>query len=87
MREIFLNDEKDVEYSMTIYEQYVENIRQLEKDLTDLKLKANVATKEEKKELTRQIKNLEESIHVMTVAMKSMNKYNSSFSEGMKAGI
>lgn len=87
MREIFLNDEKDVEYSMTVYEQYVENIRQLEKDLTDLKLKANVATKEEKKELTRQIKNLEESIHVMTVAMKSMNKYNSSFSEGMKAGI
>lgn len=87
MREIFLNDEKDIEYSMTVYEQFVENIRQLEKNLTDLKLKANVATKEEKKELTRQIKNLEESIHVMNVAMKSMNKYNSSFSEGMKAGI
>lgn len=87
MREIFLNDEKDIEYSMTVYEQYVENIKQLEKNLTDLKLKANVATKEEKKELTRQIKNLEESIHVMNVAMKSMNKYNSSFSDGMKAGI
>ena len=84
VREIFLNDEKDVEYSNIIYEQYVRNISSIEKDLVELKLKENVASKEEKKQLKVQIKNMEESVHVMKIAMKSMNKYNSAFVVGME---
>ena len=84
VREIFLNDEKDVEYSNIIYEQYVRNIASIEKDLVELKLKENVASKEEKKQLKVQIKNMEESVHVMKIAMKSMNKYNSAFVVGME---
>lgn len=84
VREIFLNDEKDVEYSNIIYEQYVRNIASIEKDLVELKLKENVASKEEKKQLKVQIKNKEESVHVMKIAMKSMNKYNSAFVVGME---
>ncbi len=83
VREIFLNDEKDIEYSNAVYEQYVKNIANIEKDLVELKLKENVASKEEKKVLKAQIKNAEESVHAMKIAMKSMNKYNSAFSVGM----
>lgn len=85
VREIFLNDEKDLEYSNMIYEQYVRNIANIEKDLVELKLKENVATKEEKKQLKVQIKNMEESVHAMKIAMKSMKKYNSAFMVGMEA--
>lgn len=83
VREIFLNDEKDIEYSNTVYEQYVKNIASIEKDLVELKLKESVASKEEKKELKVKIKNTEESVHAMKIAMKSMNKYNSAFAVGM----
>lgn len=83
VREIFLNDEKDVAYSNMVYEQYVKNIANIEKDLIDLKLKENIATKEEKKTLKLQIKNTEESVHAMSIAMKSMNKYNSAFAVGI----
>ena len=51
VREIFLNDEHDIEYSNTIYEQYVDNIRKIETGLVDLKLKADIANKDEKKKL------------------------------------
>lgn len=83
VREIFLNDEKDVAYSNMVYEQYVKNIANIEKDLVDLRLKENVATKDEKKALELQIKNTEESVHAMSIAMKSMNKYNSAFAVGI----
>lgn len=83
VREIFLNDEKDIEYSNTIYEQYVKNIASIEKNLVEMKLKESVASKEEKKALKGQIKNTEESVHAMKIAMKSMNKYNSAFAVGM----
>ena len=38
VREIFLNDEHDVEYSNTVYEKYVQNISNIEKGIVDLKL-------------------------------------------------
>lgn len=82
VREIFMNDEHDVDYSNTVYEQYVQNITQIEKGLVELKLKADVADKEEKKQLKKQIQNAEESVEVMKIAMKSMNKFNSSFALG-----
>ena len=51
VREIFLNDEHDMEYSNTVYEQYVQNITDIEKGLVELRLKADVADKDEKKQL------------------------------------
>lgn len=82
VREIFLNDEHDIEYSNTVYEQYVQNIADIEKGLVELKLKADVADKDEKKQLKKQIKNTEEAVQAMKIAMKSMNKFNSSFALG-----
>lgn len=85
VREIFLNDEHDLEYSNTIYEQYVKQIANIEKELVDLKLKSDVASKSEKKELIERINASEEAVHAMKIAMKSMNKYNSSFAEGLNS--
>lgn len=85
IREIFLNDEHDVEYSDTIYEQYVKNIMEIEKGLVELKLKVDFASKEEKKTLKLEIKNAEESVNAMKIAMKNMNKFKSSFAVGLDA--
>ncbi|MEE3433742.1 MAG: hypothetical protein VZQ50_07770, partial [Lachnospiraceae bacterium] len=85
VREIFLNDEKDMDYANEIYEEYVKSIENIEKNLVELRLKENVASLEEKKKLKLEIKNSEESVKAMMIAMKSMNRFNSSFAEGMKA--
>jgi hypothetical protein len=85
VREIFLNDERDVEYSNTVYEQYVQSITDIEKGLVELKLVADVADGKKKKELKRQIKNAEESVDAMTIARKSLLKFKSSFEEGLSA--
>lgn len=66
-------------YSDTIFEQYVNNIAEIEKGLVELRLKADVASKEEKKRLKLEIKNAEDSVNAMKIAMKSMNKYKSAF--------
>ena len=85
VREIFLNDEHDLEYSNTIYEQYVKNIAQIEKDLVELRLQADVESDpKQKKELKEKIKKTEESVDAMKIAMKSMHKFKSSFELGMK---
>ena len=84
IREIFLNDEKDIEFSNSVYEQYVQNIVELEKTLVELKLKVDEARGEEKKELKTKIRNLEESVDAMKVARKSFLKFKSSFEDGMQ---
>ena len=83
VREVFLNDEKDVEYSNTVYEKYVQNITDIEKGLIELKLKADVADSKTKKELKAEIKSAEESVKAMKIAMKSMNKFISSYEVGI----
>lgn len=83
IREIFLNEEKDIEYSDTVYEQYVNNIISLEKDLVEMKVKADTATQEVKKQMKQDIKNIEESIEAMRIAMKSMNKFIGAYKVGM----
>lgn len=83
VREIFLNDEHDLEYSKSVYEQYLQNIMDIEKGLVELKLKADVADKEEKKKLEFKIKNAEESVNAMKIARTSLNKFISSFEEGL----
>ena len=42
IREIFLNDEHDIDFSNSVYEQYVQNIMDIEKGLVELRLKADV---------------------------------------------
>lgn len=79
MREIFLNDEHDLMYSEYIYEEYVKRISESEKELVDMKLRAEVAKSGQKKELTAQIKQAEKSLSAMKLAMKNMNRFNSSF--------
>ena len=86
VREIFLNDEHDIAYSNTVYEQYVQKIAEIEKDIVDLKLKADVAGANEKKELRAKIKNAEETVEAMRIARKSMNRFISSFQEGAASG-
>lgn len=82
VREIYLNDEKDIEYADSVYKQFVNNITEIDKEILDLESKEMNASKEEKKEIKNQIKNLKESVVVMKIAIKIMNKYNSSFKAG-----
>lgn len=83
VREIFLNDEQDIEYSNSVIQQYVNKITEIEKGLVELKIKAELTDKEEKKKLKLQIKSAEESVKAMKIAMKSMNKFSSSFQVGI----
>lgn len=83
VREIFLNDEHDTEYSDTVYEQYIQTIKDIENGLTELRLKADVASGKEKKELKRQIKNAEESVDAMKIARKNLLRFKSSFEDGL----
>lgn len=83
VREIFLNDEHDVEYSNTVYEQYVQNIMDIEKGIVELRLQMDVANGKEKKELQGKIKKAEESVEAMKIARKNLIKFISSFEEGL----
>ena len=83
VREIFLNDEKDIEFSNSIYEKYLESIMQIEKGIIEIQLKADVAKGEEKKALVEQVKQAKESVEAMKLARKSMLKFKSSFEIGL----
>lgn len=84
VREIFLNDEHDFEYSSSVMEQYVGKIVEIEKGLIDLRLKADEADGKEKKELKKKIKEAEETVEAMKIARKSMRKFMSSFETGIE---
>ena len=83
VQEIFLNDDHDVAYSNSILEKYVQNIAEIEKGLVELRLKADVADKAEKKKLKAQIKSAEDSVEAMRIARKSMAKFVSSYEIGL----
>lgn len=85
VREIFLNDEKDIEYSDLVYEQYVDSIKEIEHELIEMRYSTDEYTDEEMKKRKEQIKNCEESVEVMQIAMKEMRKFNGSFEEGISA--
>ena len=80
---MFLNDEKDIKYSNTVYEKYVQNIYDIEKGLIELRLKAEVADSKEKKKLIAEIKRTEESLKAMKIAMRSLNRFISSYEVGL----
>lgn len=86
VREIFLNDEHDVEYSNSVYEQYVQNLMDIEKGIVELRLQADVANGKEKKELQGKIKKAEESVEAMKIARKNLRKFMSSFEVGLAQG-
>jgi len=83
VREIFLNDEHDTVYSSSVYEKYVENIMDIEKGLVQLKVQAEKASGQEKKELKEKIKSAEDSVSAMKIAKKNLMKFMSSFKEGL----
>jgi len=85
VREIFLNDEKDLDYSNSVYEQYVQNTMDIEKGIVELYHQAEIADKNQKKQLKLKIKNAEASVKAMKIAAKSMRKFNSSFEAGITA--
>lgn len=82
-KEIFLNDEHDIECSNTIYEQYVKSIEAVQIQLDDLQRQYNVA-KEKKKQLKREIKNTEETVKAMMIAMKEMERFQRAFETGLE---
>lgn len=84
VREIFLNDEHDLAYSNTIYEQYVQNIMEIEKGLVELRLQHDIAKGKDKKLLKAKIKEAEDSVEAMKIARKSMLKFQSSFETGLE---
>lgn len=83
VREIFLNDEHDLAYSNTVYEQYVQNIMEIEKGLVELRLQYDIASGKEKKLLKAKIKEAEDTVDAMKIARKSMLKFQSSFETGL----
>lgn len=83
VREIFLNDEHDLAYSNTVYEQYVQNIMEIEKGLVELRLQHDIAIGREKKLLKAKIKEAEDTVEAMKIARKSMLKFQSSFETGL----
>lgn len=83
IREIFLNDEHDLAYSNSLQEQYVKRIQELEANLTNMRLQADVACRKDKRALQDEIKKTEESIAAMKIARKNMVKFISSFETGM----
>ncbi|EXJ22517.1 hypothetical protein ADIAL_2103 [Alkalibacterium sp. AK22] len=82
IREIFLNDEHDLAYSNTVYEQYVNKIMVIEKGIIELNMRVSELSGQEKKQLQRKIKNAEESVKAMKIAKNSMRKFISSFEVG-----
>ena len=71
LREIILNEQKDIKLAQAILNNYKENIIELKSAITKLKL--------ENDKNKAQIKNLEESVKYMENIFKEMNRFTSSF--------
>ena len=82
VREIFLNDEKDVAYAESIDQKYIQNIMEIENNITKLRLQEDVLNSKEKREIKEKIKRAEENVKAMKIARKSMLKFRSSFEMG-----
>ena len=56
----------------------------IEKGLIELQLKADIANNKEKKKLKSEIKSVEDTVKAVKIAMKSMNKFISSYETSME---
>lgn len=83
IREIFLNDEHDVEYSRKVFDQYRDSIEAIENQRIHLELEAITASKDANRMIRKEMINLEDAAHVMKIAMKSINRFKGSFEEGI----
>lgn len=87
VREIFLNDENDIEFSNSIYEKYLENILEIENSISALKLQTDIAKGKQKRILKDKIKKSEETVEAMKIARKNILKFKSSFELGVNNSI
>lgn len=87
MKEIFLNEEQDIEFSNVVCEEYVNNLTELEKKITELKAREQSLSNEEKNEIKKEIANLEEIADTMGLTIKSMTRFKNAFEVGMKEEI
>lgn len=85
VREIFLNDEHDTDLSDSVFEQYIDNAKNMEHQLIEMKYQVYDFEDADKKNLETRIKNAEGAINAMQIAIKNMKKYNSSFALGLEA--
>lgn len=73
-KEIFLNDERDLEFCEEVLNTYTQNIFDLEKYLIKLKLDMDTLKGKDKKEKQVLIKNAKEMLKLMKTSRKSMIK-------------
>ena len=73
-KEIFLNDERDLEFCEEVLKTYTQNIFDLEKYLIKLKLDMDTLKGKDKKENQVLIKNTEDMLKLMKTSRKSMIK-------------
>lgn len=83
-KEIFLMDEHDIEYAYCILDQYYKRTAETEKKLVDLKLWDLLNGEKDKEERQHKINNLEESSHVMEIALKNMYRFKTSYDLEMR---
>ena len=79
LREIILNEQRDVKFAQAILKKYEETIVQLSSQIAKLKLES-----EKDKD---SIKNLKKSVEYMERIFEDMQKFSSSFEEGLTHGI
>ncbi len=84
-KEIFMNDEKDIDFANEVCDMYTDRIAEIEKGLIDLKLKTDIANGNEKKLLQSEIKRAKEVVPIMKKTRSTMLRFKSSFEEGMNA--
>ena len=84
-KEIFMNDEKDIDFADEVCDMYTDRIAEIEKGLIDLKLKTDIANGNEKKLLQSEIKRAKEVVPIMKKTRSTMLRFKSSFEEGMNA--
>jgi len=77
LREIILNEQRDIKLAQAILENYKENIVQLHSQIAKLQL--------EKERDKAQLKNMKKSLEYMERVFKDMNVFTSSFEIGMAA--
>ncbi len=79
VKEIFLNDEKDIMYSKSIYDKYVRSIDIVKKSIKDLERQIDVANEDRKKELNRQINEAKKAVKAMNSTKEFMDECISSY--------
>jgi hypothetical protein len=72
-KNVFLAQD-ETELVDSIYEQYVDRLRSIGRDLVDYELEADVAKSEDKRELSAKIKRAEEAMGVMKIARRTLLK-------------